>query len=115
MSDETHFKKSQNQNPTKFQNSTKSPELCQISRTRDVLKGLFLQKRIKKNVNKRSYVLKIKKTFTPIPFTSRDVLKSPFLQKRIKKNVNKYSYVLKIKKSFPPPHLPPVMFQKACS
>jgi hypothetical protein len=30
----------------------------------DVLKNLFLQKRIKKNVNKHSYILKIKKTFT---------------------------------------------------
>jgi hypothetical protein len=97
MSNETYSKKSQNQNPTKSQNSTESPQLCQISRTSDVLKGSFLQKRIKKNVNKCSYVLKIKKTFTPIPFTSRDVLKSPFLQKRIKKNVNK-CYVLKIKK-----------------
>jgi hypothetical protein len=68
MSDETHSKKSQNQNPTKSQNSTESPEFYQISRTGDILKGPFLQKRIKKNINKRFYVLKIKKNlhFHPI-------------------------------------------------
>jgi hypothetical protein len=65
MLDETHSKKSQNQNLTKSQNSTESPELCQISRTGDILKSPFLQKRIKKNVNKRSYVLKIKKPSLP--------------------------------------------------
>jgi hypothetical protein len=54
MLDKTHSKKSQNQNPTKSRNSTESPELCQISRIGDILKGLFLQKRIKKNVNKGS-------------------------------------------------------------
>jgi hypothetical protein len=48
MLNETYSKKSQNQNLTKSQNSTESPELCQISRTRDVLKGPFLQKKIKK-------------------------------------------------------------------
>jgi hypothetical protein len=63
------------------------------------LKSPFLQKRIKKNVNKRSYVLKNKKNPLPTPFTSRDIPKSPFLQKRIKKNVNKRSYVLKNKKN----------------
>jgi hypothetical protein len=80
--------------------------------SRDVLKSPFLQKRIKKNVNKRSYVLKNKKkTLTPTPFTSRDVPKSPFLQKRIKKNVNKRSYVFKNKKK-PSPH--PIYLQR-CS
>jgi hypothetical protein len=59
MSDEIRSKKSQNQNLTKSQNSTEFPELCQISKTEDILKGLFFQKRIKKNVNKHSYVLKI--------------------------------------------------------
>jgi hypothetical protein len=111
MLNETHSKKSWNRNPTKSRNSTESPELCRISRTGDVLKVPFLQKRIKKNVNKRSYVLKIKKTFTSTPFTSRNVLKSPILQKRIKKNINKCSYVLKNKKKpSPPPHLPPGTF-----
>jgi hypothetical protein len=103
MLDETHFKKSWNRNPTKSWNSTESPELCQISKTGNVLKVPFLQKRIKKNVNKHSYVLKNKKNPLPTSFTSRDVLKGPFLQKRIKKNVNKRSYVLKIKKN-PLPH-----------
>jgi hypothetical protein len=67
MSDETYSKKSQNQNPTKSRNSTEFPELCQISRTGDVLKGPFLQKRIKKNINKHFYVLKIKKNLYSHP------------------------------------------------
>jgi hypothetical protein len=51
--------------------------------SRDVLKSPFLQKRIKKNVNKCFYVLKNKKkAFSPTPFTSRDIPKSPFLQKK---------------------------------
>jgi hypothetical protein len=109
MPDETHSKKSWNWNLTKSWNFTESPELCWISRTGDVLKVLFIQKRIKKTVNKCSYVLKIKKTFTPTPFTSKDVLKSLILQKRIKKNVNKHSYVLKNKKK-PSPH--PIYLQR---
>jgi hypothetical protein len=64
-------------------------------------------KKNKKEHNKRSYVLKIKKNLHPTPFTFSDIPKSLFLQKRIKKNVNKYSYILKIKKTFTPPHLPP--------
>ena len=57
MPDETHFKKSRNQNSetqnrnsTKSRNSAKSPELCRISGTGDVLKGPFLQKRIKRTL-----------------------------------------------------------------
>jgi hypothetical protein len=115
MLNETHSKKSWNWNPTKSWNSTESPEFCRISRTGNVLKVPFLQKRIKKNINKCSYILKIKKSpeLCRISRTG-DVLKVSFLQKRIKKNVNKRSYVLKIKKK--PSllsHLPPGMFWKA--
>jgi hypothetical protein len=85
MSDEIHSKKSQNQNPIKSRNSTESPELCQISRTGDVLKGPFLQKRIKKNVNKRSYVLKIKKNLHSHPIYLQGRSEKPVPTKKNKK------------------------------
>jgi hypothetical protein len=66
------------------------------------VKGLFLQKRIKKNVNKCSYILKIKKNLHSHPIYLQERSEKPVPTKRIKKNVNKHSYVLKIKKNLHP-------------
>jgi hypothetical protein len=49
---------------------------------KDVLKSPFLQKRIKKNVNKRSYVLKIYKNPLFYPIYLQERSEKSFLQKK---------------------------------